>query len=370
MNMTSSVNSTETKDGRFGFWGNLPLSRKLLLAFGALFVFGLVIAASGLFGLNRVQGAYEDTLAGGIEIRFRSNHLNSTLLEARRREKDFLLRWQAEGFETAYDNYVLPNLQHTAEMKATLKELEGLAPVVGQSTLADYSQEQYETDLATLNEEILTYERSFASVVDLIEQRGFVDTGLEGEFRVAVQTIEERVLGIEDQLTITMLQIRRREKDYLLRGDQEYVDNVHELLDQLKGQVTALSSLNAAEKNEIRALADEYLTKFDELVQKDKEIAAATEVFRAAASEIQGDAAQLGDLGVQLAEQDVQTAQANSAQTLVLTAFTVFVVLALSIVLALTLSRQITRPVVQLTNTATEIATGKFDVQAEVSSGD
>lgn len=43
------------------FWANLSLARKLLFAFGALFIFGLVIAASGLFGLNRVQSAYEDT---------------------------------------------------------------------------------------------------------------------------------------------------------------------------------------------------------------------------------------------------------------------------------------------------------------------
>jgi len=45
-------------------------------------------------------------------------------------------------------------------------------------------------------------------------------------------------------------------------------------------------------------------------------------------------------------------------------------VLILSMALASVLSQQITNPVVQLTNTAREIATGKFDVQAEVSSGD
>ena len=369
MNMISATTST---DARFGFWGSLPLSRKLLLAFGALFVFGLVIAASGLFGLNRVQGSYEDTLAGGIEIRFQSNQLNSSLLEARRREKDFLLRWREEGFETAYQNYVVLNQQATVDMKETLKALEALAPFVGRAALANYSQAQYQADIATLNEGVLTYEQSFASVVDLIEQRGFVDTGLEGEFRTSVQAIEAKIYDREglDQMVITMLQIRRREKDYLLRGDQEYVDNVHDLVAQLKGQLSASSLLSASEKTEIRALADSYLVGFDGLVEKDKQIAEATEVFRAAASEIQTDAQQLGTLGQQLAAQDVQTAQANSTQTLVLTSITVFVVLALSIVLALAMSRQIARPVLQLTSTASEIATGNFDVQAKVTSGD
>jgi putative methionine-R-sulfoxide reductase with GAF domain/CHASE3 domain sensor protein len=363
--------TTNTSTG-FGFWGGLPLSRKLLIAFGALFVFGLVIAASGLFGLNRVRGAYEDTLAGGIEIRFRSNQLNSTLLEARRREKDFLLRWREEGFDTAYQNYVVLNQQDTAEMKEILKELETLAPVVGQAALADYSQDQYKADIATMNQEVQVYEQTFASVVDLIEQRGFVDTGLEGEFRIAVQAIEAKIYDREglEPLVITMLQIRRREKDYLLRGDQQYVDNVHDLIDQLKGQLSTSDQLTPAEKTEIRTLADTYLVGFDGLVEKDKQVADATEVFRAAANEIQTDAAQLGTLGIQLAEQGVQTAQANSTQTFVLTGITVFIVLTLSIVLALALSRQITRPVVQLTNTAQEIATGRFDLQAPVTSAD
>ena len=366
------MNTTTNTSTGFGFWASLPLSRKLLIAFGALFVLGLVIAASGLFGLNRVQGSYEDTLAGGIEIRFRSDQLNSTLLEARRREKDFLLRWRDEGFETAYQNYVVLNQQDTTSMKETLKALETLAPVVGQASLADYSQAQYEADIAAMNEGVLVYEQSFASVVDLTEQRGFVDTGLEGEFRTAVQAIEAKIYDREglDQLVITMLQIRRREKDYLLRGDQQYVDNVHDLVAQLKSQVATSEALESAEKTEIRALANEYLTKFDGLVEADKGIADATEVFRAAAADIQTDTEELGAIGVQLAAQDVQTAQANSTQTFTLTGITVFIVLVVSIVLALALSRQITRPVVQLTNTAQEISKGKFDIQAEVTAGD
>jgi len=219
---------------------------------------------------------------------------------------------------------------------------------------------------------VLVYEQSFASVVDLTKQRGFVDTGLEGEFRKAVQTIEAKIYDREglEPLVITMLQIRRREKDYLLRGDQQYVDNVHDLVAQLKGQLSTSEQLSPSEKTEIRTLADEYLTKFDALVEKDKEIADATEVFRAAAADIQTDTEQIGALGVQLADQNIQTAQADSTQTFALTGFTVFIVLVLSIVLAVGLSRQITRPVIQLTNTAQEISQGKFEIQAEVTSGD
>jgi putative methionine-R-sulfoxide reductase with GAF domain len=167
-----------------------------------------------------------------------------------------------------------------------------------------------------------------------------------------------------------MLQIRRREKDYLLRGEQEYVDNVHDLIAQLKGQLSTSDQLSSAEKVAIRALADEYLVKFDALVEKDREVAAAIEVFRAAAADIQTTTDRLAGIGADLAVADVRTAQTNSTQTFVLTGITVFIVLIASIVLAVTLSRQLTRPLISLTKTAQTISEGNFNIQAEVSSAD
>lgn len=368
--MSTSTNPTTSMERRFGFWGNLPLSQKLLLAFGILFIFGLVIAASGLWGLNRVQGAYEDSLAGGVQIQRLSDHLNSELLEARRHEKDFLLRWKEEGFDTAYANYVVPNHAQTSAMKTTLSELRALAPEVGRANLAAYTQAQFEADITLLEEDVLTYEQSFANVVSLIEERGFEDTGLEGEFRLAVHAIEEKALGTDDQLTITMLQIRRREKDYLLRGDEEYVANVADLVAQLKVQTLQSETFASGDKSEISSLADTYLEGFNRLVAKDRQMAEAIETFRSAAANIQTITERLEIAGEQLATHDLQTAQANSTQTTIFTFVTVLVVLIATIVLALTLSQQITRPVSQLTNTAREIASGKFDVLAEVSSGD
>ena len=370
MNMTSVTEAKLVEDKRFGFWGNLPLSRKLMLAFGMLFVFGLVIAGLGVWGLNRVQSAYENALTGGVEIQALSDHLNSEQLEARRREKDFLLRWQTEGYDTAYENYVVINQEHTVEMKTTLNKLKALAPALSRVHLDQYSQEQFEADLAALNEGVLTYEKSFAQAVRLLGERGFVDTGLEGEVRSSVHAIEEKVLGVEDQLTITMLQIRRHEKDYLLRGDQEYVDGVHEQVTQLKQQTANSDTLTFSEQVEIRALADQYLVQFDELVAKDKEAAEAIEVFRAAAADIQTITERVKLAGAQLAAQDVETAQTNNTQTFTLTLVATLLVLLLSIVLALALSRQITLPVLQLTNTARAIAAGTFNVHAQISSGD
>ena len=351
---------------------SLTISRKLFIVFGILFVFTLAIATLGLYGLNRVQNAYENTLAGGVKILNYADDLDSALLKARRREKDFLLQWKVDGFNTAYTSYVASYNDHIITMKLNLDELSALAPVLGRVQLRGYSEEQYTSDIALMKKDVLVYEQSFTKAVFLIQARGVGDTGLEGDFHTAVHNIEARIYDRKglDPLVITMLQTRQYEKDYLLQGDQQDVDNIHDLIAQLKSQAAASAVLTSTEQQEIRTLADEYLVKFDALVAKDKEVAAATEVFRTAATEIQTIADRLAGVGEDLAALDVQTAEGNSAQTIVISIITVLAVLIISIVLAVFLSREITRPVAQLTSTAIEIATGKFDVLAEVSSGD
>jgi putative methionine-R-sulfoxide reductase with GAF domain len=362
--------------GYFGIreaWSrSFTISRKLYLAFGILLTFGLVTTFSGIYGLGRVQDAYQRTLEGGVRIQNLSDHLNNSMLDARRSEADFLLRWQIEGIDSAYNNYATLNLQDTAEMKKTLEELRELAPVVGRENLIDYSQNEYETDLSILYQELISYELSFDTTVDLIEQRGHVDTGLEGEFRDAVHNIEEKLYDREglEKLVITMLQIRRREKDYLLRGDQEYVNNVHNLVAQLKTQVNASEALEPAEKMEINELADDYLIKFDGLVNVDKRILSATDDLRASSSDIQAVTARLESVGEKLAAHDIETAQANTSQSFIATGGIALFALLISIALAVYLSGQLTRSILQLTSTAQEISTGKFDVQAQVTSGD
>ncbi|MEP7133734.1 MAG: HAMP domain-containing protein [Chloroflexota bacterium] len=372
MNMTLTTDTMTAGTGRFNLWRRLSLSRKLLVAFGAAFLLALVIAASGLFGLNRVQGSYENALSGGLKIQNRSDHLGSQFLEARRREKDFLLNWKTEGYDLAYSNYVAPNQDYTADMRATIQELNALAPTLDRNPLRGYSQAQYESDLVTLNQEVVIYDDSFLAAVKVLGQRGFVDTGLEGEFRKSVQAIEAKIYdrpGLEP-LVVTMLQIRRREKDYLLRGDQQYVTNVHEFVTQLKDQVTASELLQTGEKTEIRTLADDYLVKFDDLVAKDVEVAAKIEEVRAAAFAIQRSINRVESAGEELAVQDIQTAKTNNTQTFTITAITVILALIGTLILASVLSRQITRPVTQLTNTAREIAAGRFNTKAEVNTSD
>lgn len=349
---------------------SFTISRKLLIAFGLMFGISLIAVGTGQYGLNNVQTIYEETLSGGIAMQVAADRLDISLLEARRREKDFLLRWQEQGFDVAYQNYVVANHDHIADMKTELNALATLSYVIESAELSDYSKGQYQADLAELASLIDGYKITYTNTVDLLGQRGYVDTGLEGELRDAAHKIEDHVLNVEDSLTITMLEIRRREKDYLLRGEQKYVDNVHELITRLKSETRSSENLSSIQKAEIIALANSYQVSFDALVENDREIATAIEKFRSAAHASAETAAALEITGQEVAAISVQNAETAVSNTAIFTGVTIVLALISAIALAFVFSRQISEPVSQLTDTASEIASGNFDVQAEVTSTD
>jgi len=378
MNMNTMSNSnldktSMTLTGAFAnIWSGLSLARKLLISFGALALIALAVGVVSNVGLNRVQRSYQDALSQGKEMEFTSLHLSTDLLTARRHEKDFLARWTAEGFDTAYANYVIPNQKSVSEIRQHIDELSAFAPKVGQDLSGTYSQSQYESDLATLKDSVDLYQQSFQKTVQLLQEKGFQDTGLEGQFRADVHNIEDRVYNRQglDPLVITMLQIRRREKDYLLRGDQQYVDNVHQYVAHLKKQIKASVVLDAKEQSEMISLVDQYLVSFDKVVEKDVEIAAAVQAFRDAAHIMEPLADKIENAGAELSQLDVASAQTNSSQTLLFSSATLVAALVFAVFLSVVLSRQITRPVIQLTGAAHELEIGNYDAQSEITSGD
>lgn len=114
--------------------------------------------------------------------------------------------------------------------------------------------------------------------------------------------------GLEE-LELTLLQIRRNEKDYLLRTDQQYVDNVHSYVSQLKTQITITDKFEPSVKTELRTQADAYLAAFDSLVALDNEIVIYNEALINAARGVEPLTTKIESLGEQLATEDIAAAR-------------------------------------------------------------
>lgn len=372
MNMASTLNNS-TENKQFSFWGRLSLARKMALAFGALFGFAAIIAIITLEGSNRTQAAYEDALAQGVQVRSLSDHLSISLLQARRAEKNFLLRWQSEGFETAYTNYVPTFSQEVSAARKDIGQLALFGKDAATVSTGDLTQSQYNADINSLTLNLNTYVQNFNVLVDAYRKRGFDNnTGYRGKFQTAANAIETKISGQSgfEQLEIIFLQLRQNEKNYLLQPDQQYADNVNKFVTQFKIQLSNTDGLTPDEKNEILIQLNIYSTAFTSLVELDKEIVIYNDDLINAARNVEPLTSNIEKLGEQLAKDDVSRAEANASQIFTWSIITVLFVLGISTFLGITLSRQIAQPIIQLTKTAQKIAEGNFDAQAEITSAD
>jgi putative methionine-R-sulfoxide reductase with GAF domain len=402
MNLTSVFNNEMFKpvhrmvNRLLVYWRDLSLSRKLLIAFSALAFLALVVGVVANVGLYNVQDSYEHALSDGKAMELTARLMANDLLTARQYEKDFFARWQVEGFDPAYDAYVVPNQQAVAEVRIRLGELSAFTSVIAGDTDEVYTARQFEFELGVLNEGIDLYEENFQKAVQAAEERGSQNKGLEGKFNIAVDSLEKRIVeskgfdlftlgGVPDNLrveerlnyqkeldtmVITLLQIRRYEKDYFLGGGQEAVDNVYQQVDELKEQIASSEYLGTVEKSQWRDLADRYVVAFEAVVAKDAQIVSYTEAFRESARAMDPLVKKMTNAGASMSRSDVADAKSRFSQTLLSSALTLVIALLVAGFLAVVLSRQITRPVFVLTKVARELEMGDYDAHVDVSSSD
>ncbi len=133
-------------------------------------------------------------------------------LRAKRAEAIFLMQTDEAQLAT-----------HRAEMAGLLS---GVATLLSENlTHGDASSVPMMAHLRALEQMARTYEAGFAQAVAQRRMLGLRETeGLQGRLRSDVRSAEAGFTpDIDPQLTILMLQLRRNEKDFLLRGTAEEV---------------------------------------------------------------------------------------------------------------------------------------------------
>lgn len=353
-------------------WVNFPLLRgrsigsKLRRGLGVLFLLVLVTGGVSLLGLLRVEAELESAIDHGLEIERLANRVETSLLQARRREKDFLLRWRTEGVEQARENYVAKHAESVAEVL----------------NLADAMQANIEEHGATqathllghldgLRRELGTYQVEFSQLVELIQIVGVKDTGVVGEFRTAIHKLEATLLDNSDLASseATLLRLRRHEKDFLLRADPVYIRQAQETAAQLRGELdTALAGTDS--RTSVLMLLDGYLTGFERVVELSTEMETRSSVFRKASHEIERSSHEFAVAGRTEGHDQIANAEAICENTLLTCGAIVIATLLLGIVTAYVLAQNLTVPIQLLSDTATQVAAGDLNNQAPVVSDD
>ncbi|WP_019027115.1 methyl-accepting chemotaxis protein [Colwellia piezophila] len=194
------------------------------------------------------------SLQHDITIAKNIGNIKASVLELRRDEKDFVARKEIKYAEKF-------NLQ----MRKAQQQIVMLTEDFIQVGLTM-------PELVSTGSILLKYKAQFNNVVALQKRIGLdAKAGLYGKLRASVHNVETLIGQDHYQLRSEMLQLRRNEKDFMLRLDDKYVDkhkaNVIKLLSS-----TQNSNLSSAKKQEVSNLIEGYQSAFLNLVSAQKDL--------------------------------------------------------------------------------------------------
>ncbi|GGB97501.1 methyl-accepting chemotaxis protein [Marinobacterium zhoushanense] len=169
----------------------------------ALQILLIILGFAAMIGIQQYTTSLHDRL---YEVRNDLNAIEIAKLSLRRQEKDFLSRSDrkyAQQFRAIQD-----------QLQTSLATLE-----------KDLSHAGIPTDLvAELKSALDAYADSFGEVARISQEIGLApNEGLRGSLRNAIHEVESTLDKVDNApLLVDMLQLRRSEKDFLLRKDMKY----------------------------------------------------------------------------------------------------------------------------------------------------
>ncbi|PCK07123.1 MAG: hypothetical protein COA42_15930 [Alteromonadaceae bacterium] len=175
------------------------------------------------------------------------DHLTIKMLLARRAEKDFLLRSDKK--------YMGRHARLIDDIEHIIIEAESLAHT-----------EHHVKILEEIRSDTTAYAEGFSKIAANMIATGLTkNDGLKGELRAAVHDVEELVTNSgELKLRVSMLTMRRHEKDFLARSDMTYVDknkNEHQAFIALLRK----SKLSTHDRTKALTLMEVYQGAFQKL---------------------------------------------------------------------------------------------------------
>jgi methyl-accepting chemotaxis protein len=319
-----------------------------------------LISATGILGLLVVGGVYllgsskrehfERTAADAQAIAELAGKLHVDLLESRRAEKDFLLR---------------SDLRYATRHAELARTIDADLGAIGKR-IVDLGQGSRDIEVGANIDRVRAgfrkYSANFDAIVETKRNLGLDEnSGLEGRLRGSVHDIEAKLNEFaEPSLLATMLMMRRHEKDFMLRRDPKYGDDMKKRAAEFESGLARsgiavaaradLVSKLAAYQRDFFAWMQAALTLADIQKATSDSYAAIEPVIDASLKSIDGMFA-AAVTSSQAAGEDTKR-QMQVAISLIIIAVSAC---------GLLIGRAVSRPLTAMTRAMREIASGNFD---------
>jgi len=183
-----------------------------------------------------------------IAIHTRISQLEITTLSLLKNDNDFF------DLETINQKYFETHESAYLKKRDSLRKL----IVLGTNQIINQSKNEIVMNLQQIDSGLTQYNKKFMSLENLVFQKGFKDFGLEGQMRFHAHKLEEAKFHL-DQYKV--LSLRRNEKDFFLRHEVKYIQNVNQI---------AYQFISELRKNEIENTSalyhlQQYISLFNKL---------------------------------------------------------------------------------------------------------
>ena len=344
-------------------WRALPINTKFLFAFGAFLAPILLMALSGFWVLITIRLQTEATILTGMEFQRLFLEMDSHLQQARLDEKSFFGSWQEEGYTTAHAEYVVSFQDQIVRLNEKKAELDMLLENPAVSPVLENSADEIDSYASLAN----LYEFSFVQAVEGVS----VLAETLNLFKVTAGELGiEAMQSADPRLLATFYHMESLLKEFLITHDQDLMVVFFNQAEEFARQVSSSPELSDFQVSGILSALDDYTELAVAISQKDNEIQSRILGFDLEAELF----VPIGEQLIATADTQVDQARAEINRVTGFALLLLFVTLGASILIAIsvafTLNRSVTRPIVALTATATELAGGNLEARAEINSAD
>lgn len=341
--------------GRWARPGRWPIGAKLLAGFGLILLFTLGLAAISFSSLLSVQRTVNRAIEEGVQIEILGNRAQNAFSNARRQEQAFLLYWEAEGYQNAVNKYLIPHGNHLSDFRQTIVQLDSLTTGASEATLVEINGQAND-----LSASLESYRTEFNATITLLRERGDSGSGAIGELEDTEVKLEDGIRALaQPELLNRYLSLQLSVTQYRLAGESRYRDEAGLASAELR--TTLLADTAPADTKRLVPLLDQYEAAFNELVRLDDEIRHHTDLYNTAAATIQPLTLGIAADGAALASENLNSMAESVQRARTGLALSITVVVMLSLLLTITLSRQISRPLRALTDAVIQIGRGNLN---------
>ncbi len=331
---------------------DMSLGKKLIGGFMLVIILLIIVAALSVTKLGSVETGTNSLIENEVNLTEKADDININLLQARRDEKNFLMRG---------------DLQYVDKVKTSVS---GIRNDVADIQELDVSQKTKD-DAKSILTMASSYENTFLEIVDLQKKIGLQEMeAINGDLINLARDAEAdlKKAGSTDGLAL-LLEARRHEKNYVIRKDVSYQVKVRDAIDSAKKSVSN-GKASAEMKAQINSKLDKYVATFDNFVSisssRDKKEEELVNIARQIDTVVAGI---VTDARNQRAADIEAMASSNRVSKMTVIALSIIAIIA-GLGAGIYISRSITRPMDSMLHVSKKIAEGDLTVKVKSDSKD